>query len=782
MTILLAILLFIIPVFHVNAEQRHTLSGTVRDARTGESLPGVNVFIPRIQAGTVTDLKGEYSLRLREDEYVIVFSFIGYSDAELKITLTEDTQLNVSLDNGGIRLSEVVVSAERSRRNVEKTDMGTVSLSIESIRNIPAFLGETDVLRSIQLLPGVQSAGDGNTGFFVRGGNADHNLVLLDEAVVYNASHLFNFFSVFNPDAVKDISLYKGGISPEYGGRLASVLDVSMKEGDLYQYKTNGGIGLISSRLTLEGPIQYGRSSFLVSGRRTYADLFLKLSSDPTQRESQLYFYDLNAKTNYVINPRNRISFTGYYGKDITIFSDLFSFDWGNTTASLNWNRTISPRLSSDVSLLYSNYQFNIAGDIGPSSFRWNSTIDNLSLKAGANYLFADNNSINMGVQSTLHNLNPGTIRAEIENAAAATFELTKSNALEHGLYFEQEVSLFNQQLAINYGVRSSFFQIIGPGTQYTYDKTDPLRWTAKDTLNLERGNIYDSYHHWEPRLSLRFTLTENSSVKASYNRMVQYIQQSQSAQSVAPYDVWYPVSNNIPPQLAEQVSVGFFRNFSNDLIETSVELYYKDMKNVTDVIDNGDILGNEFLEAELRTGKGWAYGAEFLVQKESGKLSGFVGYTWALSKRKIEDINEGRAYFAPNDRRHDLSLSGSYQWSSRWSMGMSFIYATGTAATLPVGKLFYQNAFAPIYSDRNSGRLPDYHRLDLSVTYTPRSRQAENRRFKSSWNFSVFNVYGRVNPISVSYAEKAEKPGIPNSSFFYIPGPIPAITWNFSF
>lgn len=778
----LLIFLFLFSAFFAEAQQRYTLSGIIRDESTRELLTGVNIWVRETASGTSSDFEGRFSLQLPAGEYTLVFSFIGYQNLEKKVRLTSDERLQVMMKNGGIRLSEVVVEAERSNRNVERAEMSTVILSMESIRNIPAFLGEVDVLRTIQLLPGVQSAGDGNTGFFVRGGNADQNLVMLDDAVVFNASHLFNFFSVFNPDAIKDITLYKGGILPAYGGRLSSVLDVRTKDGDLNQYRMSGGLGLISSRLTVEGPIEHGRSAFLVSGRRTYADLFLRLSSDETQRETQLFFYDLNARANYVFNNRNRIFVSGYYGRDVTVFSDLFSFDWGNATTSLRWNHIYNTRLFSDFSLLYSNYQFNISGDVGPARFRWNSNLHNLQLKADFNYILNDNNTLTFGAQTIRHNLDPGLIEASIEGAASARFDLTQQNAYEHGIYVNDEQNLFHDRLLLSYGMRLSIFQIIGPGRQYSYDRSDPLRWNVTDTLVLQRGKFYNNWAHAEPRLSFRFRLGEKSSVKGSFNRMVQYIQQAQSAQSVAPYDVWYAASNNIPPQIADQTALGYFRNFLDNRIETSVEVYYKDLKNVSDVVDNGDILGNEFLEGQLRIGRGWAYGAEFLVQKPSGRLNGFVGYTWAVARRQIDGINQGNAYYAPNDRRHDLSLSGSYDITRRWNVGLTFIYATGSARTLPVGKIFYQGAFAPVYSDRNSGRLPDYHRMDLSVTYTPQIRNRDGRRFESSWNFSIFNLYGRVNPISISFAEKAERPGVPNSSFFYIPGPIPAITWNFNF
>ena len=759
----------------------YTVSGIVTDEGTGETLVGATVFVPEIQYGVVTGDSGNFSLSLPLGEFRIVFSFIGYDSFETLVGPDSDIILDVSLRSSNVILDEVTIASKAANSNVERAEMGTIDLGIKTIRNIPAFLGEVDILRSIQLLPGVQSAGDGNTGFFVRGGNADQNLVLFDDAVVFNASHLFNFFSVFNPDVVSDLKLYKGGILPAYGGRLSSVLDVSMKSGNMEEYSINGGIGLISSRISIEGPIQEGRSSFLAAGRRTYADLFLKLSPDENQRDNRLYFYDLNLKMNYVLDDRNRIHFSGYYGRDITSFIDLFGFDWGNITGSLRWNRIFSGRFSGNLSLLYSNYMFNISGDIGPAAFRWQSDIQNINLKTDFTYVPDMNNQLSFGIQSIRHILDPGIIRASIEGASSTTLDLTPGNAFEHGIYLNNEQRLPGNRFLLVYGIRGSAFQVVGPGREYVFDRTLSQNWVVTDTLFFKKGNSHKTYFGLEPRLSLRFTVDGASSVKASYNRMIQYIQQAQSAQSVAPYDVWYMSSNNIPPQVADQLALGYFRNFLSDKVEASLELYYKNLANISDVIDNGDILGNELLESQLRIGDGWSYGAEFLIKKEEGRLTGFLGYTWSRTRRKIEGINEGLAYYAPNDRSHDIGISGGYSISSALSFSASFIYSTGRAYTLPVGKMSYQGAFAPIYADRNSNRLPDYHRMDLSVTYNPGSGSL-NRRFRSSWNFSLFNVYSRVNPISVSFAGDNERPDVPRSSFFYIPGPIPAVTWNFTF
>lgn len=775
---LMPLLLFV----QVNGySQRYSLSGTISDAATGETLAGANVFAPDIQYGVVADSGGNYSLSLPRGDFRVVFSFVGYESFTVTRFVDGELTLDVELNSSDVRLEEVVVTARPASQNVDRAEMSSIAVSMETIRNMPAFLGEVDLLRTVQLLPGVQSAGDGNTGFFVRGGNADQNLVLFDDAVVYNASHLFNFFSVFNPDAVEDLVLYKGGIPPAYGGRLSSVLDIGMKEGNMEEMEVNGGIGLISSRVSLEGPLQRGRSSFLVAGRRTYADLFLKLSPDESQRETQLYFYDLNAKMSYVVNDRNRLFISGYYGRDLTAFSDLFGFDWGNTTATVRWNRIFSDRMFGNLSLVYSNYQFNITGDIGPATFRWQSYITNLNMKAGFTWLLSDINILSFGLQSGYHNNDPGTIRAAIEGASSTTLELSPANALEHGIYLNNDLRLWDNRVALVYGLRKSLFQVIGPGKQYLYDFADPLNLDVTDTIFLERGRSYDTFTGWEPRVSLRLDINGRSSLKAGYNRMIQYIQQAQSAQSVAPYDVWYMSSNNMPPQRADQIALGYFRNFYSDRVEASVEFYYKDFKDISDVIDNGDILGNEFLEGQLRVGNGWSYGAELLVRKENGRFNGFAGYTWAKTMRKIAGINDDKPYYAPNDRRHDLSLSGGYSISPSITVSLNFIYATGRAFTLPLGKMYFQGAFAPIYAERNSSRLPDYNRLDLSVTFKPR-RARRNPGFDSSWNFSLFNAYGRVNPISVSFAEDGERPGIPRSSFFYIPGPVPAVTWNFKF
>jgi hypothetical protein len=760
--------------------QDYVVTGIVTSGETGESLVGVNVFENELNKGVVTGPEGRFSLSLPHGTHTIRFSFIGYEVQEHTINLNEHLSLDIVLEKANVQLDEVIISFDQPDRNTGTTEMGTVSMDMSAISNIPAFLGEVDVLKTIQLMPGVLSAGDGNTGFFVRGGDADQNLVLFDNALVYNPSHMFNFFSIFNPDAIKDVRLYKGGIPPSYGGRLSSVLDITMKEGNMENYEVNGGIGLISSRLSAEGPIQKGRSSFLLAGRRTYADLFLKFSPDQNQRESQLFFYDFNGKLNYVIGEKNNLHISAYHGRDITAFRENFSFNWGNTTGSLRWLRNFSDSFSGNVSFNYSSYSFNISGDLDPTVFTWESSLQNIHLQSEFIYRASRDNRFSFGASSKYHSIVPGSMIVTFEEATAIKRNLSPSNAMEHGVYFLNEHIIWSDRLAIDYGMRLSLFQVTGDGRQYEFDKSNPDLWRVADTMILKKGKVYDRFNGLEPRVSMRIRLDDNSSVKAGYNRMTQYIQQTQSSQSIAPYDVWYISSNNIPPQTADQVAIGYFRNFSSNRIESSLELYYKDLNNISDVIDNGDILGNEFLESQLRVGKGWSYGYEVMFRGESDRFDGFIGYTWSRTRRKIEGINQGRSYFSPNDRRHDFNFSGGYliNRALRWSM--TFVYASGRAYTFPVGKMRYQGDTAPIYADRNSGNLPDYHRLDISFTYNP-GGDNRSRRFNSTWNFSLFNVYGRINPISVSFQRSADDSG-QRSSFLYIPGPLPSVTWNFSF
>ncbi len=762
--------------------QNLTLSGYVRSAETGEEVIGATIFVNETKSGGVTNVYGYYAISLPKGNYNITYSFIGKQPVEKQISLTENTKIDIELKDNQVQLKTVEISAEKKDQNIRSAEISTQKLEMKQVKNLPAFLGEVDVLKTIQLLPGVQSAGDGNTGFFVRGGSQDQNLILLDEAAVYNASHLFNFFSVFNPDAVKDLTLYKGGIPARYGGRLSSVLDIRMKDGNSKQFAASGGLGLISSRLTLEGPLQKNKSSFLITGRRTYADLFLRLSNDDAINQNQLYFYDLNTKINYKINDNNRLFLSGYFGRDVTGFGEFFGFDWGNATGTLRWNHLFSEKLFSNFSLIYTNYAFNISGDIGPATFSWRSYLNDYGIKGDFTYYANSKHTLRWGIQSTLHKFDPGEISAKLEDAFETTTTLSENDGLEHGIYLSDEFKVTDNLLLI-YGARLSMFQNIGPDNIYTYDKSDPIFYEVTDTTTIAQNEIYNTQFGFEPRLSLRYTIDETSSIKASYNRLFQYLQQVQSSLSVAPYDIWFLVNNNIPPQIVDQVAAGYYRNFFDNELETSVEVYYKWIQNQTDLVDNADVLGNELFDGQIRYGDGWSYGAEFLAKKQRGLITGWLAYTWSRTERRIPEINNGEAYFAPYDIRNNLTLAGTYQISDRVNIGANFIYTTGRAYTLPIGKYFYNGTSIPLYSKRNSNRLPDYHRLDLSVNIDGKKRSTpEKRKIESSWNISVFNVYARKNPFSVSFAESEETQGAAESNMFYLPGPIPSITWNFSF
>lgn len=763
------------------SQEKYTLNGYVKDAASGEELIGASIYIEETKSGTVTNLYGYYSITLVKGTYNLTYAFLGKEPQKKIIQLNANQRLDIELAASALELKAVEITAERQDANVKSTEMSVVQMEVKQIQKLPALLGEVDVLRTIQLIPGVQSGGDASTGFFVRGGSADQNLVLLDEAVVYNASHLFNFFSVFNSDAIKDLKLYKGGIPAQYGGRLSSVLDIRMKEGNQKEYHAAGGIGIISSRLTVEGPVVKDKGSFLVAGRRTYADVFLKLAPDTAQRNNKLYFYDLNTKLNYKLSEKDRLFVSGYFGRDVTSLGDLFSFDWGNATGTVRWNHLFSEKLFSNFTAIYSNYTFNIKGDIGPAKFNWNSKINDVNLKGDFTYYLNSNNTLRWGISSVYHILDPGALSASIDGALSFKNELSPFKGLEHGIYFTNEQNI-GGLVSLNYGARFSAFQRMGDGIIYTYDKTDSQVWAVSDSLKLKKNEIYKTWGGFEPRVSARVSIDETSSIKASYNRIFQYIQQSQSSTSVAPYDVWYMASNNIDPMRVDQVAIGYFKNFKRNVYETSFEVYYKNMHNLTDVIDNADILGNEFLESQLRMGTGTSYGFEVLLKKAQGRFSGWIAYTWSKTERTIPDINNGNKYFAPFDRRNNLNTIGTFNLNERISISANFVYTTGRAITLPIGRFEYQGTVAPIYDNRNANRLPAYHRLDLSVNIDPKKKDGKGRKFESSWNFSVFNAYGRKNPISVSFSEDAANPGQPRTTQFYLPGPIPSITWNFKF
>ena len=765
----------------VVAQAKFTVSGTIKDGRTGESIIGASVVLkkadPSVKTtetiGAASNDYGFYSLTLSEGKYKLVVSFVGYEPQIVDLTLDRNQQRNVSLSDAAAQLETVVISSEKANRNVTSVDMSTAKLDVKDVAKIPVLFGEKDILKTIQLLPGIKSAGEGNSGFYVRGGGIDQNLILLDEATVYNASHLLGFFSVFNSDAIKDVNIIKGGMPAQYGGRLSSVLDIKMNDGNNQNYAASGGIGLISSRLTVEGPIQKDKSSFIVSGRRTYADVFLKLSKDSSARTTTLYFYDLNLKTNYQIDAKNRLYLSGYFGRDKFGFGSQFGFQWGNATATLRWNHVFSDKLFSNTSLIYSNYDYKInigSGDVG---FDINSAIEDLNLKQDFTY-YAGNQTIKFGFNSTYHTFIPGNItRSATSTAGPANTAIERRYAWENAIYASDEFAL-TPKLKANIGLRASAFTMLGAGTFYTYN----TEGVAVDSAKYNSGEFIKTYGGLEPRVALNYTIDDATSIKASYARTQQYVQLLSNSAATTPTDLWIPASKNVKPQVADQIALGFFKNLEENKYEASVEIYYKNMDNQIDYKNGAQLQFNKNVEAELVFGHGWSYGAEFFLKKKFGKLNGWIGYTWSKTERQFDKINDGKSFAAKQDRTHDLSIVAIYDISKKWSVSGTFVYSTGNAVTFPSGKYYLEGNLINYYTERNGYRMPDYHRLDLGVNYIAK----KTARFESSWNFSVYNAYNRRNAYQINFQQSANDPNKTEAVRTSLFGVIPTATWNFKF
>ncbi len=767
------LLLLFLPISLV-AQEKYTLSGYVRDAASGETLLGAAVsVVGEEQLGTTTNNYGFYSLRLPEGAYRLQFSYLGYDSKQIELQLEGPERLNVKLKESSVELEEVVVKARPDDANVESTEMGTVGLKMEKVKKIPALMGEVDVLKTIQLLPGVLSAGEGNAGFFVRGGGPDQNLVLLDEAVVYNPGHLLGFFSVFNADAIKNTTLIKGGMPANYGGRISSVVDIQMKEGNNQQFAVEGGVGLVASRLTAEGPIVKGKSSFIVSARRTYAlDLAQPFIDGTSFAGTNYYFYDLNAKVNYRFSDEDRLYFSTYFGRDVLQFRSNerdFAFDipYGNATATLRWNHLFSDKLFMNVSGIYNDYDFAFAGGQGDFDIDVQSGVRDWNGKVDFEYFPAPGHTIKFGLNYTYHRLTPSLATATngvevFQNDAKIRY------AHESAIYLMDDMQL-SERLSVNAGLRVSAFTQVGSYVS----KIDSAVYAA--------GEPVETYIGWEPRLTANYKLSPTSSLKAGFSRAYQYLHLVSNSTSTLPADVWVPSSELIRPQIGLQYALGYFRNFQQNRYEASVELYYRDLQNQIDYRENYvDNVAND-LEEEFVFGKGRAYGLELLLRKQKGRFTGWVGYTLSRTERIFPEINEGEPFPAIYDRRHDLSVVANYQLNKKWEFSGAFVFGTGSAFT-PVRSLYFIDQF-PVqqYGARNSARLPDYHRLDLSAIYTPKPEG--QGRFRSSWNFSIYNVYSRENPFFVYYSLDSD----PNAgtaeaaayqvSLFPI---IPSVTWNF--
>lgn len=783
----------------VQAQEKYTISGYVSDAQTGEYLLGANVYIKELNKGAATNSSGFYSFQTEAGNYTLVASYAGYETFEQELEFGETLNLRHNIELNNQTLREVEITADRDQ-NTNSVQMSDIQLEVAEIKQIPAFLGEVDVLKTLQLLPGVQSAGEGNTGFYVRGGGPDQNLILLDDAVVYNASHLFGFFSIFNADAVKDINLIKGGIPAEYGGRLASVLDITMNEGNNKEFKGEGGIGLIASRLTLEGPIQKDKSSFLISGRRTYIDVLARpfISNDSPFAGSGYYFYDLNAKVNYRFSDKDRISLSGYFGQDVFTFNSnaadvLFDIKWGNGIASAKWTHLFSDNLFKKTVLSHTRYDFEFGGVQEDFDIQLFSKIRDYSLKSHFTWYPDIRHEVKFGVDYTFHHFTP--------NNATATQGDTEFDLGEEQRFFAHEAALFIQDewditdmLAVNAGLRVSGFQHTGPFTRFIVNE----QGEKIDTVRYAQGENIKTYGGLEPRISTRLKLNSRSSVKAAFTQNYQYVHLVSISAVSLPTDVWIPTTSIAAPQLGRQYNLGYFRNFALNKYEASAEVYYKTMDNLVEYqegVNPEDGVNNN--EDNLLTfGSGRSFGIEFFFKKRFGKTNGWIGYTLSNTDRVFEDVNNGERYPAKFDRRHDLSLVIMHEFSERFSVSGTFVYATGNSITLPVGRYFLENQLVSIYGPRNDVRMAPYHRLDLSATYHFKKFKTRidketgeevqrKKRIQSSLTLAIYNVYSRMNPYfyyfntSGNFSDGTFALSARQVSLFPI---LPSLTWNFEF
>lgn len=754
------------------AQDRKTISGTVRDGKNGELVIGATIKVEEDPSINITANEyGFYSLSLPQGNYTIAVAYGGYENYRQTVLLDQNVKLDLILTEQKEKVSqieEVVISAVKKDKNLTSAQMGTETLSIKSIEKLPVLFGEKDVLKTIQLLPGIKSNGEGSSGFSVRGGATDQNLILLDEAPVYNASHLLGFFSTFNSDALKDASIIKGNSPAQYGGRLSSVMDVKMKDGNNKDYNVNGGIGLISSRLSVEGPIQKEKSSFIVSGRRTYADVFLKATDD--FKDSKLYFYDLNLKANYQINENNRLYISGYFGRDVLGLGNTFSTDWGNTTATLRWNSIINSKLFSNTSFIYSNYDYKVSLTSNDNTFGLDSQIQDWNLKQDFSWFAGNKHSVRFGLQSIYHTITPSSA----SGTSMSSFPRNSRYSWENALYINDDFKA-TEKLTLNYGLRLSMFSVLGGDTFNTYDNG-----VLTDSEFLEKGKFGKTYVNLEPRITANYRINEVSSIKGGYARNTQNLHLLSNSSSGNPTDQWIGSSYSVKPEIADQISAGYSRNFNNNNYEINAEVYYKSMQNQIDFKNGAEITFDAAadVEGELLFGKGRAYGLEIIAKKKSGKLTGWISYTLSKTERKINGINDNDWYNARQDKTHDLSVVATYELNQKWSFSGLFLYSTGNAVTFPTGKYELQGQTIFQYSKRNADRMPAYHRMDLSATYEPN----KNKRWKSSWSFGIYNVYGRENAYTIAFEDNPNNPGttraIQTSLFKFVPN----ITYNFKF
>lgn len=766
------------------SQEKATISGYIKDAKNGESLIGATISKQGSNIGASANEYGFFSLTLPKGEHIIAVSLIGYSTFTFVANLDKSITKNFELSEEGKDLEEVVITGEAEDKNVKSVEMSVAKLDIKQINKIPALLGEVDVIRAIQLLPGVTTVGEGASGFNVRGGNIDQNLILLDEAPVYNSSHLFGFFSVFNPDAVKDVKLIKGGIPSQYGGRVSSILDVRMKEGNSKKTAVTGGLGTIFSRVSIEAPIVKDKASFIIAGRRSYIDALVKpfLKEGNALKKAKFYFYDLTAKVNYRINDKNTVFVSGYLGRDV-FGADVFGFDWGNTTATMRWNHIFNKKLFMNATAFYSNYNYKLAFTTNNGQgFKWRSNIINYSGKTDFIYYLNSRNTIRFGAQALMYDFLPYDATGTFENGTVK-FLADKRYGVEYSAYLGNEQKL-TQNLTMEYGLRMSLYTYVGTSKAYYFRDTIPnTALPLEETKSFSARELIQDYINPEPRLSMNYVLTKSSSVKASYNRMAQYIQLISNTAASTPLDVYTIASNNLKPLVADQVSLGYFRNFKDNMYETSVEVYYKYLQNQLDYIDNADLFINATVENQLLQGLGRAYGAEFYVKKTKGKFQGWISYTLSKTERLVRGISNDNWFYSRYDRTHVLNTSVNYDITKRWNISANFVFLSGVPGTFPNSKVQIQSLNIPYNTDgiRNNYRITPYHRLDLGATYA--FKKNETRRYKQTLVFSVYNVYNRRNAFSIYFRTKEGEAYQTEAVRYSIIGSfVPAITYNFNF
>ncbi len=783
-------LVFFLGIFFSSMAQKYTLSGSIKDSSNGEVLIGASVYIKEIKLGVATNDYGFFSINLPKGTYTVVVSSLGYNNFEQVVELNADFRLVVNLSEAIISFKEIVVNGERTDKNVDDTKMSNIQMDIKQIKKLPALFGEVDIIKNIQMLPGISVAGEGNTGLYVRGGGADQNLILIDEAPVYNPSHLFGMFSVFNSDALKSAEIYKGGIPAQYGGRLSSLLDIRTKDGNDKKFKASGGIGLIASRLTLQGPLKKDKCSFIVSARRTYADLILKAAeaakvvNNPNIKGAQLYFYDLNAKINYKLNKNNQLFLAGYFGKDI-LGAAGFGLNWSNATSTLRWNHIFGSRLFLNTTVFYSNYNYQIGSTSGSDGFKWKSNLKEVAFKQDYSYFLNPKNEISFGVGVSYKTYQPGKFIPDKSNTTFKEFSLAPYHSMEEAIYLSNKQKL-NSRISVEYGLRYTLFQNIGRDTVVQYGGA-----INNDSITGSKAykpfQLIKNFNGLEPRISSRYRINEKSSVKASYNRTFQFMHLLSNSASPLPTSQWIPSTPYIKPQKADQAALGYFRNFKENEYEASAEVYYKYFYNALDFKDNANIIANRNIETEILRGKGWAYGLELFLRKNTGKLTGWISYTWSKTKLQIPGINSGKAYYASYDRRNNFNIVMSYDVSKRWNISANWVYGSGRPLTIPVQLYQFAQSNVGYVSGRNNYRIPAYHRMDISATIS--AKKKEGRKNFGSWNFSIYNVYARKNAFTVFVRDKnfgtTDHPIYKDQKELvklYLFTIIPSVTYNFNF